>query len=159
MGPDPGMGARVSGVMQVMAAGRTCVAIMRAGQLRDIHTMAQGNGDAQLKIRVVFASGLVLGPGKVDLLEGVRETGSISAAGRRMKMSYKRAWDLIDAMNQHFHVPVVQTSKGGSGGGGATLTAQGEAVVAHYRQLQARCRVAAGEDVTTLAAAMRPPPA
>jgi len=105
---------------------------------------------ARLQIRVVFDSGLVIGPGKVDLLEHVRDTGSISAAGRRMKMSYRRAWDLVDAMNQHFDTPVVETSKGGAGGGGAKLTAMGEEVIARYRRIQAQAAEALDAEVRAL---------
>lgn len=105
---------------------------------------------ARLQIRVVFESGLVLGPGKADLLEHVRDTGSISAAGRRMKMSYKRAWDLVDAMNRHFATPVVETSKGGSGGGGARLTRLGEEVVERYRRIQAEAGSAIEPEVRAL---------
>ncbi len=105
---------------------------------------------ARLQIRVVFDSGLVIGPGKVDLLEHVRDTGSISAAGRRMKMSYRRAWDLIDAMNQHFATPVVETSKGGAGGGGAKLTAMGEEVIERYRRIQAQAAAAVDAEARTL---------
>lgn len=105
---------------------------------------------ARLQLRVAFDSGLVVGPGKVDLLEHVRETGSISAAGRRMKMSYRRAWDLVDAMNQHFVAPVVETSKGGAGGGGAKLTAMGEEVIARYRRIQAQAAEAVDAEMRTL---------
>ena len=105
---------------------------------------------ARLQIRVIFDSGLVLGPGKVDLLEHVRDTGSISAAGRRMKMSYKRAWDLVDAMNKHFATPVVETSKGGAGGGGARLTAMGEEVIERYRSIQAQAAESVDAEVRTL---------
>ncbi|RMH94868.1 LysR family transcriptional regulator [Lysobacter pythonis] len=112
---------------------------------------------ARMRIRLVFDSGLVLGPGKVDLLEGIRETGSISAAGRRMKMSYKRAWDLIDAMNRHFDAPVVETAKGGNGGGGARLTAWGEEVVRRYRHLEAGAVEAASSHIGYLHRHMTPP--
>lgn len=105
---------------------------------------------ARLQIRVAFDSGLVIGPGKADLLEHVRDTGSISAAGRRMKMSYKRAWDLIDAMNRHFATPVVETSRGGTGGGGARLTAMGEEVIARYRRIQAEASEAVHPEVKAL---------
>ena len=105
---------------------------------------------ARLQIRVAFDSGLVVGPGKVDLLEHVRDTGSISAAGRRMKMSYKRAWDLIDAMNRHFATPVVETSKGGAGGGGAKLTAMGEEVIERYRRIQAQAAEAVDAEARSL---------
>lgn len=119
--------------------------------------MVDHEDGGELKIRVILGPNIVLGPGKADLLEGVRETGSISAAGRRMAMSYKRAWDLVDAMNQAFDAPVVQTSKGGSGGGGASLTATGEQVLALYRSLQARCSNAAGEDIAALRRHLRQP--
>lgn len=112
--------------------------------------MAADKPIARLQIRVVFDSGLVIGPGKVDLLEHVRDTGSISAAGRRMKMSYKRAWDLIDAMNRHFDTPVVETSKGGAGGGGAKLTAMGEEVIERYRRIQQQAADALDPEVRTL---------
>ena len=105
---------------------------------------------ARLQIRVVFDSGLVIGPGKVDLLEHVRDTGSISAAGRRMKMSYRRAWDLVDAMNQHFATPVVETSKGGAGGGGAKLTAMGEEVIERYRRIQQQAAESVDAEVRAL---------
>jgi len=105
---------------------------------------------ARLQIRVAFDSGLVLGPGKVDLLEHVRDTGSISAAGRRMKMSYKRAWDLIDAMNKHFTTPVVETSTGGAGGGGARLTAMGIEVIERYRSIQVQAAESVDAEVRKL---------
>ena len=105
---------------------------------------------ARLHIRIAFDSGLVVGPGKVDLLEHVRDTGSISAAGRRMKMSYKRAWDLIDAMNRHFATPVVETSKGGAGGGGAKLTAMGEEVIERYRRIQSQAAEAVDAEARSL---------
>jgi molybdate transport system regulatory protein len=105
---------------------------------------------ARLQIRVAFDSGLVIGPGKADLLEHVRDTGSISAAGRRMKMSYRRAWDLIDAMNRHFATPVVETSRGGTGGGGARLTAMGEEVIARYRRIQAEAEKAVQPEARAL---------
>jgi len=89
------------------------------------------------------------------LLEGIRETGSISAAGRRLRMSYKRAWDLVDALNRYFTEPVVRTSKGGSGGGGAGLTPWGEEVLALYRQIEARSREAVAGELETLRARLR----
>lgn len=129
------------------------------GDMQGNRAMVDHEDGGELKIRVILGPNIVLGPGKADLLEGVRETGSISAAGRRMAMSYKRAWDLVDAMNQAFDVPVVQTSKGGSGGGGASLTATGEQVLALYRSLQARCSDAAGEDIAALRRHLRQPDA
>ena len=76
----------------------------------------------RLKVSIVFESGARVGPGKAKLLESIRNTGSISAAAREMGMSYKRAWLLLDSMNQAFTEPVVTAAPGGTGGGGATLT-------------------------------------
>jgi molybdate transport system regulatory protein len=91
---------------------------------------------AILSLRIDFAEGRRLGPGKVVLLEAVDEHGSISAAGRAIGMSYKRAWDLIDEMNQIFSGPVVDSRSGGKQGGGATLTELGQRVVATYRKME-----------------------
>ena len=91
----------------------------------------------KLRLKLTFDSGLTVGPGKADLLQGIAAEGSISAAGRRMKMSYKRAWMLVEEMNAVFEAPLVESSRGGASGGGARLTATGEAVLAHYRRLEA----------------------
>ena len=79
---------------------------------------------------------IAIGPGKADLLEGIRDTGSIAAAGRAMKMSYKRAWLLVDTMNACFKEPLVRTSKGGASRGGAELTSLGEDVLERFRAMQ-----------------------
>lgn len=76
--------------------------------------------------------GTFLGHGRVKLLENIAEYGSISAAARAMKMSYKRAWKLVDSMNRHGQVPAVQLSTGGKGGGGATLTMAGQNAIDCY---------------------------
>ena len=89
-----------------------------------------------LRVRIVFGEDAMLGPGKADLLEGIRETGSIAAAGRRMSMSYKRAWSLVEEMNAVFRDPLVESQRGGPGGGGARLTEAGEMVVSQYRKLE-----------------------
>ncbi|WP_245304201.1 winged helix-turn-helix domain-containing protein [Hoeflea olei] len=91
----------------------------------------------RLRLRLTFDNGLVLGPGKADLLDGIAEHGSISAAGRRMKMSYKRAWMLVEEMNAAFMEPLVESNRGGAKGGGARLTPAGEAVLARFRSLEA----------------------
>src|SRR6056297_59349 len=89
-----------------------------------------------LRIRIVFGEDAMLGPGKADLLENIRRTGSIAAAGRSMSMSYKRAWSLVDEMNSAFRDPLVDSSRGGARGGGARLTEAGETVLANYRKLE-----------------------
>jgi molybdate transport system regulatory protein len=92
--------------------------------------------EPRLRIRIVFGTDAMLGPGKADLLEHIRETGSIAAAGRAMSMSYKRAWLLVEEMNRAFREPLVESTRGGPQGGGARLTEAGEAVLVHYRKLE-----------------------
>jgi molybdate transport system regulatory protein len=110
-----------------------------------------GPADHRLSIRVDLASGARIGPGKVALLEQIGRTGSISAAGRALRMSYRRAWDLVEELNRTFGRPVVTTTAGGSGGGGASLTEAGEAVVGEYRALQEAAEAAARPHVAALA--------
>jgi molybdate transport system regulatory protein len=87
-------------------------------------------------IKVDFGNDLRLGAGKIRLLSLVAETGSISAAAREMEMSYRRAWLLIGEMNEMFGRPVVETSAGGSGGGGAKITEHGKKLIAVFAELQ-----------------------
>lgn len=114
-----------------------------------------------ITLRAVLGPGTMLGAGKAELLEGIAETGSIAAAGRRMGMSYKRAWYLIDTLNHYFHTPLVTSSKGGRGGGGATLTEMGARVLALYRRVQGRAEAAVAAELKELAALAphEPPPA
>lgn len=99
-------------------------------------TPADETGQTSLRIRILFGQDAMLGPGKADLLERIRETGSISAAGRTMSMSYKRAWTLVEEMNSAFREPLVDSTRGGAKGGGARLTAAGSEVLANYRKLE-----------------------
>ncbi len=85
------------------------------------------------------------------LLEEIARTGSISGAGRALRMSYRRAWELVEDLNRTLGVLVVSTAAGGSGGGGANLTPAGEAVVAHYRAIEAATAAAAKKHLSALA--------
>jgi molybdate transport system regulatory protein len=89
-----------------------------------------------VRIAVPLGDVYAMGPGKADLLEAIHETGSISAAGRKLGMSYRRAWLLVDEMNHCFQAPLVEARLGGSGGGGAKVTELGHEVVKRYRALQ-----------------------
>lgn len=100
------------------------------------HPDQQPSPPSRLRLRLLFGDDLMLGPGKADLLEGIRDTGSIAAAGRAMSMSYKRAWTLVDQMNSAFRKPLVDSARGGAKGGGARLTEAGEQVLEHYRKLE-----------------------
>jgi molybdate transport system regulatory protein len=93
-----------------------------------------------------------IGHGKVELLEQIADFGSISAGARRMNMSYKRAWDLVEEMNTIFGKPVLATQKGGRSGGGAQLTPTGLAVVARYRAIERAVEAAAAPHIEALAA-------
>jgi molybdate transport system regulatory protein len=97
---------------------------------------------AKLSIRVDLAPLGAVGPGKIRLLELVEETGSISAAGRAMSMSYRRAWLLIDELNRLFKSPLVATRVGGGAGGGAELTPFGKSMIRHYRDMEAEAHAA-----------------
>lgn len=89
-----------------------------------------------IRFRIDFKDQCSIGPGKIDLLERIGATGSLSQAGRELKMSYRRAWLLLDSLNSSFRDPVVETSIGGKAGGGARLTEFGKQLVATYRGLE-----------------------
>lgn len=94
--------------------------------------------DIRPRLRILLGPDIAIGPGKADLLEAIARTGSISAAAREMEMSYRRAWLLVDTMNQCFKSPLVSAIKGGSGGGGAAVTALGLEVLARYRAMETK---------------------
>lgn len=101
-------------------------------------------------LRVTLSDGFYVGPGRADLLELIAQTGSISAAGKAMGMSYKRAWSLVQALNDGFGAPLVETSRGGSAQGGATLTGAGHEVLQRYRHMQQATHEAIAADVEAL---------
>ena len=102
------------------------------------------------RLRIVMGKGLMLGPGKIDLLEGIARKGSISAASREMGMSYRRAWLLVEAMNQMFARPLVVAAPGGARGGGAQVTEFGLEVASAYRRIEARTKDAIREELARL---------
>jgi molybdate transport system regulatory protein len=93
-----------------------------------------------ISFRVDFSPECAVGPGKIALLEHIGTTGSLSEAARRLKMSYRRAWLLLEDLNTSFQQPVAALSVGGRGGGGAALTPFGTDLVTAYRGLEARIR-------------------
>ena len=109
----------------------------------------------RLSIRVDLASGARIGPGKVAVLEEIARSGSISAAGRALHISYRRTWELVEDLNASLGAPVVQTAAGGSGGGGASLTELGQAVVSRYRAIEQDCAEAARRHLIVLQRAVR----
>ena len=106
--------------------------------------------DGLTHLRVTLSETAYIGPGRADLLELIDGTGSISAAGKAMGMSYKRAWGLVEALNDGFGRPLVESSRGGASQGGAQLTEAGRLVLEHYRAMQDKTRQAIAEDVAAL---------
>jgi len=110
----------------------------------------------QPRLRFPHAESDAFGPGKARLLQLIAATGSIRTAAAEMKMSYNRAWLLVQAMNRLFRQPLVAVARGGGSGGGAALTATGETVLAHYLQMEGACLKAAQRDWTALQQLLRP---
>jgi molybdate transport system regulatory protein len=100
-------------------------------------------------LRVTVDDAFYVGPGRADLLEGIAETGSIRDAARRMGMSYKRAWELVRALNAGFGAPLVEAQRGGAEQG-ARLTAEGRDVLERYRGMEAATRRAIQRDFEAL---------
>ena len=117
--------------------------------------MSKNDQTVGVRLRLVFEPDAAFGPGKADLLEGIAATGSIAAAGRRMGMSYKRAWMLVEQLNAMFAEPLVESSRGGASGGGARLTEGGEAVLDLYRAMEAKARDAGAQEIAGLRALLR----
>jgi molybdate transport system regulatory protein len=103
-----------------------------------------------LSLRIDLPQGRI-GPGKIRLLEAIAREGSISAAGRALGMSYRRAWDLVDALNRLLGTPVVEASPGGARGGGALLTEAGRTLIEDYRAIERAAHRAAARRLVALA--------
>lgn len=102
------------------------------------------------RIRIKAGKDIALGPGKVDLLEAIERAGSISAGARELELSYRRAWDLVDTMNHCFKHPLVARVKGGKGGGGAQLTAEGLELLDLYRTMESKALKAINPEWKTI---------
>jgi molybdate transport system regulatory protein len=108
-----------------------------------------------LRPKIYFGSDLSIGPGKIDLLIQVRERRSISAAAKALNMPYKKAWLLIDSLNTGIGKPVVVTSTGGRGGGGAELTVLGEKLIDRYVALEQCINDTVGDEIKALRRLLR----
>jgi molybdate transport system regulatory protein len=98
-----------------------------------------------IRFRIDFTENSNLGPGKIALLEGIRTYRSVSEAARRMKISYRRAWLLLDSLNKSFDMPATVNSVGGRGGGGAEITPFGVLLIESYREVERKLNDVAGE--------------
>jgi molybdate transport system regulatory protein len=113
----------------------------------------------KLKLQLYCGDEIAMGPGKADLLEAIAREGSISAAGRAMGMSYRRAWMLVDTMNRCFRAPLIETHPGGGASAGAKLTPSGKAALAAYRRLSAQVESGVpGMDLAALESGIREAP-
>ena len=117
--------------------------------------LSYDGGMTRILLRLYLNHDRPLGPGKVQILESIRDGGSISGAARGMKMSYRSAWLLVDSMNSQFKKPVVETTLGGRGGGAATLTDFGRDVVRRYRAMERATERAIAKDVAALERSLR----
>jgi molybdate transport system regulatory protein len=134
--------------------GRATTTRQRVGNVRADRRMPH---EPRFRLRIGRDKERSLGPGKVALLEAIRDTGSISAAGRSLGMSYRRAWLLVDALNRAFADPVIETSTGGREGGGALLTATGNEVIRRYRKIEALALDVSGREIQAIIRLMRDP--
>ena len=121
----------------------------------DMKSEPQRSLQPLVRIRIVFGEAEMIGPGKADLLEEIGRCGSISAAGRKMGMSYKRAWELVGTLNSMFRAPLVDSTRGGPGGGGAVLTDLGQEVLAQYRAFEQQAAEAGSAPLEVLRGLLR----
>ena len=108
------------------------------------------------KIRIPIGAVVAIGPGKADLLAAIARTGSISAAAREMKMSYRRAWLLVEAINSAFRRPLIETLTGGRRGGGARVTRLGKEVLRRYRAMESRAAHSVAPELKRLSRLIAP---
>ena len=103
--------------------------------------------DTHFRLRITRGDDIAVGPGKIALLEAIADSGSITAAAKRLGMSYRRAWLLVDTMNRCFKSPVVDAEAGGRRGGGTALTLLGADVVRRYRRIESAAAKAVADDI------------
>ena len=121
--------------------------------------MAAPHLHPEVFVRLFLSPHAMIGPGKAELLAGIARTGSISAAGRDMGMSYKRAWMLVEELNAMFAEPLVTSARGGPGGGGAALTGAGHRVLSLYREIEAQAASINADRLAALRGMLARPPA
>lgn len=116
---------------------------------------AKTRPEVRFRMRIRSGDAVALGPGKVELLEAVREHGSISAAARSLGMSYRRAWLLIDELNRSLKAPATHSEQGGQSGGGCTLTAVGENIIRLYRDVEVQAQRSCAKQIAELTRLIR----
>ena len=109
----------------------------------------------RFRIRITRGDDIAVGPGKIALLEAIIDTGSITAAAKKLGMSYRRAWLLADQMNRAFRSPVIEAATGGRDGGGTLVTKTGQEVIRRYRSIEAISTAAARAEIAGLLKLLR----
>jgi molybdate transport system regulatory protein len=108
------------------------------------------------RLRILLGRSIAIGPGKAELLHLIDSTGSISAAAREMGMSYRRAWTLVETMNNAFHEPLVAAATGGKGGGGAQVTPFGHEALKRYRAMEIKAAKSVTAEMDAFTALLDP---
>ena len=98
-------------------------------------------------VRLLLGNVAALGPGKIELINAIRETGSISGAAKVMGMSYRRAWNLVDSINHDFSTEIIITSSGGRGGGGAVVSEVGLDIIKRYQNIEVKALKSVSADL------------
>jgi molybdate transport system regulatory protein len=130
--------------------------LLRMTELSTTHeASATTRPEVHFRMRIRKGDTIVLGPGKVELLEAVRQHGSISAAARSLDMSYRRAWLLIDELNRSLTSPATVSEQGGHSGGGCTLTPVGENIIRLYRNVETHAHQACAKQISELTKLVR----
>ena len=111
---------------------------------------ARADVRVQFRLRVLKGDDIAVGPGKIDLLEAIAATGSLTSAAKKLGMSYRRAWLLVDTMNRCFDAPVTESAAGGARGGGTALTPLGTELVERYRRIERAALEASTADLRRL---------
>ncbi len=119
-------------------------------------SIALSHIDQSTQFRLELKHAIAIGPGKANVLEWIELTGSIAEAGRRLGMSYQKVWSLVRAMNQHFVEPLVETQRGGTAGGGTTLTPTGKQVLKVYRAIERDAQKSIAKRLPELVKLIRP---
>jgi molybdate transport system regulatory protein len=110
-----------------------------------------------LTLRILGRRAPAMGPGRAELLEKIAESGSISAAARDMGMSYRRAWQLVEAINKSFSQQVVVTAIGGKRGGGTQITDFGKDVISRFRAMEDKASATISKDIERFDALLKTP--